>query len=242
MCATGIVGPLVACTRGGAAQICMSPRVTCRCTGASDPRPRGGRGGRGAGPDAGDEFAVGDRVGIAWLRVHLRALHGSARGAGESLPRTPAHRLGRLMAVMPSRHCAAPRSRIILPIGYSDTELAPLLCAGIIGYRVSCCGLTCPRAAGSASTGSAAARTSPPRSALAQGAEVHVMTCKAAARDVGPLAGAASAQGAEDRPPAALDAAILFAPSAIWCCRHSRRSTAGHPRHRAASTSATSSH
>jgi alcohol dehydrogenase, propanol-preferring len=48
--------------------------------------------------------------------------------------------------------------------------------------------------------------------ALAQGAEVHVMTRGERARELALSLGAASAQGATDRPPVALDAAILFAP------------------------------
>ena len=48
--------------------------------------------------------------------------------------------------------------------------------------------------------------------ALAQGAEVHVMTRGAQARELALALGAASAQGAADRPPVQLDAAILFAP------------------------------
>jgi propanol-preferring alcohol dehydrogenase len=48
--------------------------------------------------------------------------------------------------------------------------------------------------------------------ALAQGAEVHVMTRGAPAQELALQLGAASAQGAADPPPVPLDAAILFAP------------------------------
>jgi alcohol dehydrogenase, propanol-preferring len=48
--------------------------------------------------------------------------------------------------------------------------------------------------------------------ALAQGAEVHVMTRGVAAQELALGLGAASAQGAADPPPVPLDAAILFAP------------------------------
>src|SRR5581483_9748524 len=48
--------------------------------------------------------------------------------------------------------------------------------------------------------------------ALAHGAEVHVMTRGAEARELALALGAASAQGAVDPPPVLLDAAILFAP------------------------------
>ena len=52
----------------------------------------------------------------------------------------------------------------------------------------------------------------PPLVALTQDAEVHVMTRGAQARELALALGAASAQGATDRPPVELDAAILFAP------------------------------
>jgi propanol-preferring alcohol dehydrogenase len=48
--------------------------------------------------------------------------------------------------------------------------------------------------------------------ALAQGAEVHVMTRGERARELALSLGAASAQGAADPPPVPLDSAILFAP------------------------------
>ena len=48
--------------------------------------------------------------------------------------------------------------------------------------------------------------------ALAQGAEVHVMTRGDKAKELALALGAASVQGAYDRPPVALDSAILFAP------------------------------
>ncbi|MGH3525300.1 MAG: alcohol dehydrogenase, partial [Mycobacterium sp.] len=48
---------------------------------------------------------------------------------------------------------------------------------------------------------------------VAQGAEVHVMTRGARARELALELGAASAQGAADLPPVRLDAAILFAPA-----------------------------
>jgi propanol-preferring alcohol dehydrogenase len=48
--------------------------------------------------------------------------------------------------------------------------------------------------------------------ALAEGAEVHVMTRGAAARELALSLGAASAQDADAAPPVKLDAAILFAP------------------------------
>ena len=98
-----------------------------------------------------------------------------------------------------------------LPTGYSDTELAPLLCAGIIGYRaLQRAALPQGGRLGIYGFGGSAHLTA--QVALADGAEVHVMTRGAQARELALALGAASAQGAADPPPVALDAAILFAP------------------------------
>jgi alcohol dehydrogenase, propanol-preferring len=98
-----------------------------------------------------------------------------------------------------------------LPEGYLDTELAPLLCAGIIGYRsLLRADLPAGGRLGIYGFGGSAHLTA--QVALAQGAEVHVMTRGERARELALSLGAASAQGAADRPPVPLDAAILFAP------------------------------
>jgi propanol-preferring alcohol dehydrogenase len=98
-----------------------------------------------------------------------------------------------------------------LPGGYSDSELAPLLCAGIIGYRALLRAQLPPGGRlGLYGFGGSAHITA--QVALAQGAEVHVMTRGERARELAIELGAASAQGAADPPPVPLDAAILFAP------------------------------
>jgi propanol-preferring alcohol dehydrogenase len=86
-----------------------------------------------------------------------------------------------------------------------------LLCAGIIGYRsLLRADLPAGGRLGIYGFGGSAHLTA--QVALAQGAEVHVMTRGERARELALSLGAASAQGATDRPPVALDAAILFAP------------------------------
>ena len=98
-----------------------------------------------------------------------------------------------------------------LPDGYSDAELAPLLCAGIIGYRALLrAELPAGGRLGIYGFGGSAHLTA--QVALAQGAEVHVMTRGDRAKELALALGAASVQGATDRPPVALDASILFAP------------------------------
>src|ERR1700741_3110454 len=162
------------------------------------------------GLDAGDEFAVGDRVGIAWLR----------------------HTCGHCKFCLSGQENLCPESRYTgwdadggyaefatvpaafahhLPGGYSDSELAPLLCAGIIGYR-SLLRAALPPGGRLGLYGFGGSAHITAQVALAQGAEVHVMTRGAAARELALGLGAASAQGAADPPPVRLDAAILFAP------------------------------
>jgi propanol-preferring alcohol dehydrogenase len=98
-----------------------------------------------------------------------------------------------------------------LPTGYSDSELAPLLCAGIIGYRsLLRADLPVGGRLGLYGFGGSAHITA--QVAIAQGAEVHVMTRGVQAQQLAHKLGAASVQGAADPPPVPLDAAILFAP------------------------------
>ena len=98
-----------------------------------------------------------------------------------------------------------------LPSGYTDVELAPLLCAGVIGYRsLLRADLPCGGRLGIYGFGGSAHITA--QVALAKGAEVHVMTRGREAQELALALGAASAQGAADRPPVPLDSAILFAP------------------------------
>lgn len=82
----------------------------------------------------GSEFHLGQRVGVAWLRHSCGTCRFCARG-DENL--CPASRYTGWdadggyaeYAVVPAEYA------LPLPPGYSDVELAPLLCAGIIGYR-----------------------------------------------------------------------------------------------------------
>ncbi|WP_434582299.1 zinc-binding alcohol dehydrogenase family protein [Carbonactinospora thermoautotrophica] len=89
--------------------------------------------------------------------------------------------------------------------------VAPLLCAGIIGYRALRRALLPPAGRlGIYGFGASAHLTA--QVALAEGATVHVLTRSAQARRLALDLGAASAGSAYDRPPEPLDAAILFAP------------------------------
>jgi alcohol dehydrogenase, propanol-preferring len=162
------------------------------------------------GQDTSDEFAVGDRVGIAWLRHTCGHCKFCVRGQENLCLQSrytgwDADGGYAEFATVPAGFAHH------LPAGYSDAELAPLLCAGIIGYRsLLRADLPAGGRLGIYGFGGSAHLTA--QVAVAQGAEVHVMTRGERARELALSLGAASAQGAADRPPVALDAAILFAP------------------------------
>ena len=161
------------------------------------------------GPGAGG-FAVGDRVGIAWLRHTCGRCVYCRRGDENLCPESrytgwDADGGYAEFATVPADFAHR------LPVGYTDSELAPLLCAGIIGYRsLRRADLPPGGRLGLYGFGGSAHITA--QVALAQGAEVHVMTRGAQARELALALGAASAQGAADPSPVKLDSAILFAP------------------------------
>lgn len=158
-------------------------------------------------------FAIGQRVGVPWLG---RACgHCSfCRTAHENLCDEPQFtgydRDGGYAeyAVADERFCFA------LPAGYDDLHAAPLLCAGLIGYRTwRLAGGTDARRIGLWGFGAAAHIVC--QLAVAQGQQVFAFTrpgdleAQAFARGLG----AAWAGGSDDRPPELLDASLLFAPA-----------------------------
>ncbi len=99
----------------------------------------------------------------------------------------------------------------LLPDRFDDVTAAPLLCAGIIGYRaLRLADLPEGGRLGIYGFGGSAHLTA--QVAMARGARVHVMTRSADARLLALELGAASAGAADDPPPEPLDSAILFAP------------------------------
>src|SRR5437660_995180 len=98
-----------------------------------------------------------------------------------------------------------------VPVPGPGEILAPLLCAGIIGYRaLRRADLPPGGRLGIYGFGGSGHLTT--QVALAEGARVHVMTRGEDARALALELGASSAVGAYDQPPEPLDAAILFAP------------------------------
>jgi len=161
------------------------------------------------GPGA-DDFAQGDRVGVPWLgwtdgtcrycRNGQENLCDEAKFTGYDIDGGYAE-----YAVADHRYCFP------IPDGYPDLQAAPLLCAGLIGYRSL-------RKAGDGHRlgfygfGSAAHILT--QVAVHEGREVFAFTrpgddeTQKFARSLG----ATWAGGSDEAPPEELDAAILFAP------------------------------
>jgi propanol-preferring alcohol dehydrogenase len=163
------------------------------------------------GSQAGDAFSVGDRIGIAWLRHTCGCCEYCRRGDENLCPKSrytgwDADGGYAEFATVPAAFAHR------LPAGYSDSELAPLLCAGIIGYR-SLLRADLPPGGRLGLYGFGGSAHITAQVAVAQGAEVHVMTRDVQARTLALELGAASAQGTAEPPPVRLDAAILFAPA-----------------------------
>ncbi|WP_035759087.1 zinc-dependent alcohol dehydrogenase family protein [Granulicoccus phenolivorans] len=162
-------------------------------------------------PGAVPRFAIGDRVGIAWLRStcgtcrHCRA---GAENLCVASQYTGWDADGGYAEYAVVREAYAYR----IPDGFDATAGAPLLCAGIIGYRALRRAQVPPGGRlGLYGFGGSAHLTA--QLALAQGVEVHVLTRGEAARALALRLGAASAGDARELPPVALDSAILFAPA-----------------------------
>jgi propanol-preferring alcohol dehydrogenase len=155
-------------------------------------------------------FTIGDRAGAAWLRW----TDGTCRYCRKQAENLCPHSLytgwdadGGYAEFMTVPAAYAHR----LPDGYDDAELAPLLCAGIIGYRaLQRAELPAHGRLGIYGFGGSAHLAT--QVALARGATVHVMTRGEQARRLALELGAASAGDAADAPPEPLDAAIMFAP------------------------------
>lgn len=155
-------------------------------------------------------YVAGDRVGIAWLRGTCGTCRYCRRGAENLCSRSVYTGWdadgGYAAYALIHADYAYP-----LPAEGDTAELAPLLCAGIIGYR-ALRRTELPHGGRLGIYGFGASAHLAAQVALAEGATVHVLTRSAQARALALELGAASAGGAADPPPESLDAAILFAP------------------------------
>jgi len=156
------------------------------------------------------EWSVGDRAGIAWLRHTCGVCVFCRRGAENLCPYS--RYTGWDADGGYAQYAAVPADFAYrLPDGYPDAELAPLLCAGIIGWRALQRAQLPPGGRlGIYGFGASAHLTA--QVAIAQGARVHVLTRSGAAQRLALDLGAVSAADADGEPPEPLDAAILYAP------------------------------
>lgn len=161
------------------------------------------------GPGA-SRFEVGERIGIAWLRATCGTCRSCRRGA-ENLCASPqftgwTHHGGYAeLAIAPEAYAYR------LPPRLGDEQVAPLLCAGIIGYRaLSRSGFTPGDRLGIWGFGGSAHLTA--QVALAMGAELYVVTRGQTSRELARSLGATWVGHPGERPPEPLDAAISFAP------------------------------
>lgn len=154
---------------------------------------------------------VGDRVGIAWLRSTCGTCSWCREGRENLCP--DSRYTGWDDHGGFAEYTTAPEAYVYrLPLTGDPVTTAPLLCAGIIGYRaLSRAHLPSGGRLGMYGFGSSAHITA--RLATAGGAQLFVMTRGAANRELARTAGAAFVGEATDAPPVALDAAIVFAPA-----------------------------
>ena len=164
----------------------------------------------GAGPGAA-RFLPGERVGVAWLGGTCRSCRFCVRGQ-ENLCLSPTFtgwdRDGGYADLITVAEDFAYR----LPDTFADEDAAPLLCAGIIGFR-ALMRADLPVGGRLGIYGFGASAHLAAQVALYQGARVYVMTRSPEARRLALDLGATFAGGAEEEPPELLDAAILFAPA-----------------------------
>jgi propanol-preferring alcohol dehydrogenase len=154
-------------------------------------------------------FAIGDRVGVPWLGF-TDGICSYCRSGHENLCDDARFTGYRIDGGYATHTVADARYTFHLPEGYSDAEAAPLLCAGLIGYRSL-------KMAGEARRlgiyGFGAAAHIVAQVARARGSEIFAFTrpgdtkAQAFACELG----AVWAGGSDDAPPVELDAAIIFA-------------------------------
>ena len=159
---------------------------------------------------AGGRFARGDRVGIAWLRRTCGRCAYCTSGHENLCERaefTGWHADGGFaeFAVVPAAFAYA------IPAVFGDVEAAPLLCAGIIGFRALERAAVPPGGRlglwGFGSSAHVILQIS-----RARGARVYVLTREASHRKLATALGAAWTGDLDDTPPEPLDSAIVFAP------------------------------
>jgi len=156
-------------------------------------------------------LAIGDRVGVPWLG-HTCGQCEACRAGRENLC-TRARFTGWQIDGGYGEYAVADARYVFrLPAAYGDAEAAPLLCAGLIGWRAYAMAGPDVQRIGLYGFGAAAHLIA--QVATQQGREVLAFTrpgdsaAQALARELG----ATWAGGSDEMPPRPLDAALLFAP------------------------------
>ena len=157
---------------------------------------------------------VGDRVGVAWLHRTCAACAFCSSGR-ENLCDTPDFTGWTVHGGFAEQIVAPASFTYPLPDGFSDLQAAPLLCAGIIGYRcLRQTGIEHWSGARLGLYGFGAAGHVAIQIARARGAEVYVCTRdRARHQALAEELGATWTGGTAEKPPVALDASIIFAPA-----------------------------
>ncbi len=154
-------------------------------------------------------FAIGDRVGVPWLGHTCGHCAYCMRGR-ENLCDTPAFTGYTIDGGYAERTVADSGYCFPLPARYTNVEAAPLLCAGLIGYRTLAMAGDAERI-GIYGFGAAAHIVA--QVARHQGRTVYAFTRPgdAAAQRLARRLGASWAGGSDERSPGSLDAALIFA-------------------------------
>ena len=162
------------------------------------------------GPGA-QRFGLGERIGVPWLGRTDGSCRFCRRG-DENLCTSPEFTGWDLDGGYADACLVDERYAYRLPEEISDEQAAPLLCAGIIGYRALRSAEVPPGGRlGIYGFGGSAHLTA--QLALAEGMRVHVLTRGEHNRRLAHALGADSVGEATDPPPEPLDGAILFAPA-----------------------------
>jgi alcohol dehydrogenase, propanol-preferring len=156
-------------------------------------------------------FRVGERVGVAWLGGTDGTCRFCRRGE-ENLCLAPTFTGWDTDGGYADACLVDEAYAHRLPDGLDDEQAAPLLCAGIIGYRALRCADVPPGGRlGIYGFGGSAHLTA--QVALAWGMRVHVLTRGAHNRRLALALGVDSVGEASEAPPERLDGAVLFAPA-----------------------------
>ncbi len=162
-----------------------------------------------AGPGA-TLVAPGDRVGVPWL-AHTCGTCRYCRRGDENLCAFPEFTGWDREGGYAEYVVAAEEYVYLLPRAFTAEQAAPLLSAGIIGFR-ALRQAQLPEGGRLGIYGFGASAHLTAQVAIAAGARVHVVTRAASARQLALELGAVSAGDGTDGVPEPLDAAILFAP------------------------------